>query len=157
MGQRPTQLILKRLNYVLKDIIPSKLQMSLNVLLIQPDRIEFSSASMPPVLIYHKDKNKIEEFSTGDFPLGYMEETSYHSNTVPFVSGDVIVMFTSSYPDTTNLSNEPLGFEAIEKMVQENVHLSAKELLDKLVHLSKWYSQNKKLVDDVAIMVIKHL
>ncbi|MCK5077717.1 MAG: SpoIIE family protein phosphatase, partial [Calditrichia bacterium] len=56
MGHRPTHLILKRLNYVLKDIIPKKLQMSLNVLIIQKDKIEFSSAAMPPIMIYrHKN------------------------------------------------------------------------------------------------------
>ncbi|MCK5077803.1 MAG: SpoIIE family protein phosphatase, partial [Calditrichia bacterium] len=100
--------------------------------------------------------SSITELTTGGLPLGYMEEALYKENEASFDPNDVLVLFTNSLPDTTNLSNEILGSEAIKTILKDNYHLSAKEILAKLVALPKWYSQGKILINDISIIVIKH-
>ncbi len=156
MGVRPANLILKRLNYVLKDIMPEKLQMALNVAYIGEHEIEFSAAAMPPVIMYNAQKGKVVELTNAGLPLGYMEEATFELVTIQFHKDDILVFYTNGLPNTTNTSNEYLGNSVIKDMVLENHEKSAEEILKTIITLPEWFSRSRQMNDDITVVVVKH-
>lgn len=148
--------ILKRLNFVLKEILADKLYMALQLLYITPNTITMSTAAMPPVYFYNKRMKKLIEILLPTLPLGTRLPENYQEITINFEPGDTIVLMSDGLPERMNAQGIPLGYESVKETIEENIHLDCKSLLQTLVDLGEKHASGQKIYDDLTIMVLRY-
>ncbi|RMG36847.1 MAG: hypothetical protein D6732_07645, partial [Methanobacteriota archaeon] len=132
--------ILKRLNKVLKDILSDKFYMALHLLQITPTTVTLSSAAMPPVYYYNEKLKKLVEVLLPSLPLGTRLPDNYQEITIHFNPGDTLVLLSDGLPERMNSKGIPLGYNLVKECIEENIHLSPKELMEKLIGLGEQHA-----------------
>jgi ligand-binding sensor domain-containing protein/serine phosphatase RsbU (regulator of sigma subunit) len=148
--------ILKRLNKVLKDILSDKFYMALHLLQITPTTVTVSSAAMPPLYYYNKKLQKLVEVLLPSLPLGTRLPENYQEITIHFNPGDTIVMLSDGLPERINSKGIPLGYNLVKECIEENIHLTPKQLMEKLIEIGENHADGYKIYDDITIVIIRH-
>ncbi len=60
--------------------------------------LSLANAGVPPVYIYRKDKNEVEEIDNKGMPLGAMNNYPYKETKTELKSGDVIYLLSDGFP-----------------------------------------------------------
>ncbi|MDY6785895.1 MAG: SpoIIE family protein phosphatase [Cyanobacteriota bacterium] len=110
------------------------------------------------VLIARKD-GKIERIDTMDLglPIGLEGEIAdFISHTsIELEPGDGIVLYTDGIPEARNPKREFYGIDRLCEIIQENWHLSAKQIEQAIIQDLRQYIDDQKIFDDITLVVIK--
>lgn len=145
----------KRCTEIIKNMSLGNLFMSMTFLRIQGNRIIGSLAGMPPVLIYRKAENVVEEILQKSMPLGSPFIFPYEIFETEFNKGDVILLITDGFIELFNTKKEMLGFESTKEYFKESVNLSANDLVQNLVNHGKEWRGEHPQSDDITFVAIK--
>ena len=85
--------------------------MALMVIRINGRHLSASSAGIPPIFIYRKKDNTIEEFKIKGMPLGAFDYFPYETIKTELEIGDTVLLMTDGLPDLFNKDNESFGNE----------------------------------------------
>ena len=77
-------IILQKLNKVVKKVDLGTLRMSLNIVEISQNELKMSSAAMPPTYLYKAGSNSVEEIMHSGLPLGGLKNESFEQITRNF-------------------------------------------------------------------------
>jgi len=147
--------ITKRLNRVIKNIDLGWNRMAINVARFWEDRVEFTSAAMPPAYHYHKDTGNVDEILLEGLPLGSFKGETFSLVDFEFKQGDSLVFISDGLPEATNQTEHMLGYQAVQDCVQANGHHNANDQKQALLDLGSAWLGDLRNQDDITIVVVK--
>jgi serine phosphatase RsbU (regulator of sigma subunit) len=150
-----TDLILKKLNEVVKNIDLGTLRMSLNIVEINENKISMSSAAMPPVYLFKASTGKVEEIKQSNLPLGGLKKEMYDTIEKNFESGDVFMQLTDGLPEAPNPKNEMYDYHRVQNHLESVGTKSAEAIKNSFIlEADKWLGGNNN-PDDITFIIIK--
>ncbi len=147
--------ILIKANAAIKKMNLNMLTMGLALLKISRNEIEFSSAGMPPLLIYRKKDKEVESFLLKAMPLGAFNNFPYSKINVSVSTGDIFVLISDGLMERFNHQREIYGIENIKNSLIKCANKSANEIVNHLCHESKIWSGDYPIADDITVVVVK--
>jgi serine phosphatase RsbU (regulator of sigma subunit) len=147
--------ITKRLNRVIKNIDLGWNRMAINVARFWEDRVEFTSAAMPPVYHYHVDTGNVDEILLEGLPLGSFKGETFSLVDFEFKQGDSLVFISDGLPEATNHTEHMLGYQAVQDCVEANGHQNANDQKQALLDLGSAWLGDLRNQDDITIVVVK--
>ena len=152
----PPNEIAKRLNTVIKAIDLGWNRMAFNMARFWEDRVEFTSAAMPPVYHYHGETQEVDEILLGGLPLGSIKDETFALESFSFEKGDSLVFISDGLPEAANKKEEMLGYEAVFECVKVNGEKDAEKQRDALLDLGTVWLDGLQNEDDITIVVVKN-
>lgn len=147
--------ILINANAAIKKMNLNMLTMGLALLKISQGEIEFSSAGMPPLLIFRKKTGEVEELLLKAMPLGAFNNFPYTKINSSIVTGDILVLISDGLMERFNPQRETYGIENIKSSLVKCADKSANEIVNNICQESKIWSKDFPIADDITIVVVK--
>ena len=147
--------ILQKLNKVVKKVDLGTLRMSLNIVEISDKELNMSSAAMPPIYLYKNSSNKVEELMQSGLPLGGLKDETFDQLTRSFESGDVLIQLSDGLPEAPNTIGELYDYDRLKALIQASGHLTAQKIIDVLIESVDQWLAGKRNPDDITLVVIK--
>ena len=129
--------------------------MAFNMARFWDDRVEFTSAAMPPAYHYHGETGEVDEILLGGLPLGSIKDETFALEELPFKKGDSLVFLSDGLPEATNKTDDMLGYEAVLECVKANGEKNAEGQRDALLELGTTWLEDLQNQDDITIVVVK--
>ena len=85
---------------------------------VRRQEVEFCCAGHEPVLRVAAGGEGVEEFATGDPPLGIVDGHEFRVGTIPFGAGDRLLVFTDGITEAASPSGELFGRARLEAALQ---------------------------------------
>ncbi|MCT4621040.1 MAG: SpoIIE family protein phosphatase [Marinisporobacter sp.] len=123
--------------------------------LIKENQVYISSAGHPPVIIYKKDEDEIDQISIDGFLLGVMEDANFDVIQYDLKKGDVLFLYTDGLFDN-GLGIEFFKAENVTAYCHLNktdINYDIKRYVDHMVDFFK-NKGTKGFIDDVAVLSI---
>lgn len=156
-GENELTEIMKSSNKAIKKMNLYMLTMCLAALRIQDHKLEYSSAGMPPLLIFRKATGEVEQFIIKAMPLGAFYDFPYEKIETTISKGDIVIMMSDGLTELFNLQNEIYGLERVVESLKEFANKSSEEIVNYIFEKSKSWSHDLPLKDDMTIIAIKIL
>ena len=99
---------------VIKDIKLGRILMSFSYLKIENNKLQITSAGMPPIYYHNKETNQVEEIIIQGMPLGAMRNASYNVIEKELKSGDTILLLTDGLPEQMNPNEEMFDYSRVK-------------------------------------------
>ncbi len=148
-------IILQKLNKVVKKVDLGTLRMSLNIVEISQNELKMSSAAMPPMYLYKAGANSVEELMNSGLPLGGLKNESFDQLSRDFESGDVLIQLSDGLPEAPNSKGEMYDYDRLKALIQTSCHLSAKDIINVLIQSVDQWMEGKHNPDDITLVVTK--
>lgn len=147
--------IMEEANSVLRKMNLGQLYMCLSLLRIENNKLLYTNAGMPLVLIHRKETNKIEELDVKAMPLNAFDNTKFNLISSEINSGDTILLYSDGFPELFNEKKEMLDYPAVKNVFVNSVHLESKLIIKEFENeMLKWIN-NSPPQDDVTFVVLK--
>ena len=151
----PPNDVTKRLNRVIKNIDLGWNRMAINVARFWDDKVEFTSAAMPPAYHYHSDTGKVDEILIEGLPLGSLQDETFELVEIDFKKGDSLVFISDGLPEATNISDQMLDYQPVMDCVQAHGTQNAEDQKQALLDLGTAWLGDLRNQDDITIVVVK--
>jgi serine phosphatase RsbU (regulator of sigma subunit) len=148
-------IILQKLNKVVKKVDLGTLRMSLNIVEISNNELNISSAAMPPIYLYKANSNTVEEIMNSGLPLGGLRHEDFDQLTRSFEPGDVLIQLSDGLPEAPNKSGEMYDYDRLRSLIQTACSQSAQEIINTLVQSVDLWMGGSHNPDDITLVVIK--
>ncbi len=142
-------------NYALKNSKMDKMMMAFAMININSNKLKIANAGIPPIYIYRKMKNIVEEINLNGLPIGAMKNSEYDIYEGELAEGDTILMLSDGFPELRNVENEMFGYEKLKKVFANNANKSSEEIISILKEDGSRWVNDKDPNDDVTFVVIK--
>ena len=146
---------LRRANRTIKQMHLGTLKMALAMIRIDDRTLTLSSAGMPPILIFHKATQELEEINCEGMPLGSLAKFPYQSTKRTLFAGDKIVLMSDGFPERQNPDGAMLDYPAAYQTIFESSDKSPQELVEHLVQKGDDWANGRPQDDDVTFVVIE--
>lgn len=147
--------ILKASNEAIKKMNLNMLTMCLAVLRIEENKIKYSSAGMPPLLIYRQRTKQVEQFILKAMPLGAFYNFPYENIETDISSGDVILMMSDGLTELFNDKKELFGIENVTALLIDSGSKSSEEIINFIINKSIQWANSEQLSDDLTVIAVK--
>lgn len=131
------------------------LSMCMTMLKITGNKLQFSSAGMPPVFLFRKETKVIEEHLLEGMPLGTMNNFPYELSEITLSEGDTLLMLSDGLPELQNNSSQLYGYKRVSSKFEEVAEKSSEEIISHLKDDGSRWVENNDPEDDVTFVVIK--
>jgi ligand-binding sensor domain-containing protein/serine phosphatase RsbU (regulator of sigma subunit) len=145
----------QKTNHTLRHMRLKNLYMALTIMEIDKNHVQFTSAAMPPTLLYRAKDKKTEKFTLRGMPLGACPECNYQHREITLRQGDTLLLYSDGLPELFNPREEMYGYERVEELFSEIARLSPREIVQRLVKAEEEWLQGKPRDDDITFVVIK--
>lgn len=139
----------------LKLMHMDNLSMCMTMLKITGNKLQFSSAGMPPVFLFRKETKVIEEHLLEGMPLGTMNNFPYELSEITLSEGDTLLMLSDGLPELQNNSSQLYGYKRVSSKFEEVAEKSSEEIISHLKDDGSRWVENNDPEDDVTFVVIK--
>ncbi|MCB1322217.1 MAG: SpoIIE family protein phosphatase, partial [Leptospiraceae bacterium] len=118
--------------------------------------LRVANAGHPPLLLWRKSTNTIEELRPAGRILGIWPEIEIDSpEPVQLESGDRILLYTDGAFEITNDQGQQFGMTRLESFLRAGQNLNVDDFSDRLLaDLLEWVGDPKMIQDDIAMVVI---
>ena len=137
----------------LKHMRLGNLFLGLTLMRIKDDRITFSAAGMPPLLIYRAQTGEVELITLKGMPLGAFLNFPYQQHETGLSTGDVILLMTDGLQELFNEEREMFGLSRIESVFKQVATKSPKEIIKNLEDAGESWQWSQD--DDITFVVLK--
>jgi sigma-B regulation protein RsbU (phosphoserine phosphatase) len=96
----------------------------------------------------------IERLDEGGPPVGLFGPARYKQAVVDLTPGDALVCFSDGINEAANVEDEMWG-DACLDAVQRNAHLSAREIVERLIAGADEFAGEAEQADDMTVVVLK--
>jgi len=139
----------------IKEINLGRLLMAFSILKIKGNRLEFSSAGLPPMYIYRSGVKRVEEIDMQGMPLGAMKNFGYKLYESELNKGDCILLLSDGYPELANADNEQIGYERLQNQLLNIDDKNPEEIIEYFKNFGSKWMNGKDPDDDVTFVVLK--
>lgn len=147
--------ILKKLNSVIKRVDLGTMRMSLNMLQINNNEVNMSSAAMPPIYRYIASSGMVEEIQMCGLPLGGLRNELFELETRPFEPGDALVLLSDGLPEAPNKMNELFDYARVHQLIAQYGSKNSTTIKEELIKAADAWLDGENNPDDITIIVIK--
>ncbi|MCW8850644.1 MAG: serine/threonine-protein phosphatase, partial [Melioribacteraceae bacterium] len=145
----------REISRCLKELHLQNMSMCLTMLKIKGNRLTMTSAGMPPVYIYRKETDAVEEYQFEGMPLGTMSNFPYNVKSIDLNTGDIILLMSDGFPELMNSSNEMFGYKKARHLFNNSKTESPDEIITLLKNAGSDWVKDADPDDDVTFVVIK--
>ena len=119
--------------------------------------MRFTNAGLPkPLLVRNGEAFLIEWSENGThFPLGMLEETEYHEESLQLQEEDVLVLYTDGVIESAGADGEEFGIRRLRDTVRATASQSAQDILFQIITAAQEHSGGADLSDDVTMVVLR--
>lgn len=142
-------------NETLKKMSLSRMMMAFAMINIYGNRIRIVNAGIPPVYIYRKKENIVEEINLNGLPIGAIRNSKYEVYENEINHGDVILMMSDGMPELQNRENEMYGYKRIKEVLIGSADKNSEVIITSLTSEIRIWSNNTEPDDDITFVVIK--
>jgi sigma-B regulation protein RsbU (phosphoserine phosphatase) len=132
-----------------------RLMMALTCVQITNNKIVTTNAGMPPLFIYRKNSQTIEEIVINNMPLGAMKGVVYDVKELKIERGDTLFLMSDGFAELKNENKEIFGYKRARNSFEEAAKGEPEEIVTILTEEGKHWTNNKESDDDVTFVVIK--
>ena len=129
--------------------------MAFQIIRIKAHTLEVCTAGMPPLFIYNKQKNEVEEILLKALPLGGFSGQTYEKRSYSLSPGDVVLSFSDGFPERFNERGEMLGYQRVKKILKDASSQSPAEIIAHLIQAGETWAGKQAQHDDETFMVLK--
>jgi serine phosphatase RsbU (regulator of sigma subunit) len=140
---------------MIKEIELGRILMSFSYLKIEGNKLQLTSAGMPPVYYHNSINGSVDEIIIQGMPLGAMKSFPYKVENREIHSGDTILLLTDGLPEQMNSKEEMFDYVRVKNKFSELINLSPKEIIDNLVTEGDRWMNGTVQADDITFVVIK--
>ena len=155
INDMPIKEFLNKCSRTIRQMKLKNLYMALMVLKIDNQRLYVSSAGIPPLLIYRKQKNVVEEYKIKGMPLGAVELFPYEILETELDVGDTVLLMTDGLPELFNKNNESFGYDAVKEIFLQSAADPVNEIVGKLFSAGKEWLNGHKQNDDMTLIAFR--
>jgi len=145
----------KEITRCIKQMNFGKLSMCMTMLKIKGDKMQISTAGMPPSFIFRRDTRVVEEHLFKAMPLGTMEKFPYEIKDTTLNPGDTILLLSDGLPELKNDDEEMYGYKRIRNGFEDVAEKAPEEIVSYLKNEGAGWVNNADPDDDVTFVVIK--
>ncbi len=145
----------KNANEAIKDMQLGRLMMGLTCVQISNNKIITTNAGMPPLFIYRKNSQSIEEVVINNMPLGAMKGITYDIKELKIERGDTLLLMSDGFAELRNENNEFYGYKRARNSFEESAKKEPEEIISYLRAQARFWTNDKEPDDDVTFVVIK--
>lgn len=142
-------------NKTIKALNLGRIMMAFTMLNINGNRVRYVNAGMPPILIFRKSDDTVNELENQFIPLGGLSDSDFHISEFEINSGDAILIQSDGFPELFNELDEQLGYEAVESEFKFVAEKPAADIIEYFKSVILAWSAGTELLDDVTFVVIK--
>jgi serine phosphatase RsbU (regulator of sigma subunit) len=146
---------LRETSNAIKGIELGRLMMAFSLLKIKSNKIQFSSAGMPPMYIFRKESKIVEEINMKGMPLGAIRNFEFKLYETELKGGDCILLLTDGYPELENSKNEQIGYERLKTQFAEVALKQPDDIIQYFKDSGSEWVNDQEPEDDVTFVVIK--
>lgn len=120
--------------------------------------VYYINCGTPALFLYNRSFNNIVEIQSEGHVLGFVKDISPYIKVkkVQLKPGDILATCTDGLVDAHSLRGETFGKERIQKLITDNIGLSAQKIVEaEYTNLVEFVS--RELEDNVSILVLKLL
>ena len=107
---------LDKSNLIIKDMHLGNLFMAMMMVKIYKEKAVFSSAGMPPPLIFRQKSKEVEEIRLPALPLGGSADFKYKKTETILSQGDTLLLMSDGFPELFNEQKEILDYKKSKKI-----------------------------------------
>ena len=142
-------------NSIIKEMDLGNLFMAMLIAKIEGSKMSFVSAGMPPMLIYRKANNLVEELRFPGLPLGGAPKNHYTAHQTVLNSGDTVLFMSDGFPELFNDKKEILDYEKAKDIFKSIADKPTNEIIKKLCDEVDIWKNGADQADDITFVVIK--
>jgi serine phosphatase RsbU (regulator of sigma subunit) len=154
-GTEKVEDILISANRAIKGMNLHMLTMCLAVARFRGGSLTYSSAGMPPLLVYRAQSGKCEQHVLKAMPLGALLHFPYESKSLTLQPGDIVLMASDGLTEFFSESRETYGAQNVMKSLETHAGKPAEDLIGCLYEDAKVWGGNAPLADDLTMIVIR--
>lgn len=151
----PAEKLMTRISNGLSALKLQMAIMAMAVIRVRPGKLEITSAAMPPFLLYRSHEDVIETITIRSMFLGSSVSGGYHTQTMTFRPGDLLLAATDGLIEARNLKGDFYGLHRIKDCLQRHKHLPVSELTEAIYEDLRAFAGNQPQHDDVTILAIR--
>ena len=151
------QVFLNRCSSMIKEIKLGRILMSFCLLRFNKNKLLITSAGMPPIYYYNKEKKETEEIIIQGTPLGALTNFNYTVVEKELKSGDTILMITDGLPELRNPNDEMFDYPQVKNYFNEIADSSPEEIIKDLVKKADNWMNGTPQGDDITFIAMKVL
>jgi sigma-B regulation protein RsbU (phosphoserine phosphatase) len=146
--------IIQKLNEVIQYSLYSTNFVSLFTGELENDgHLFYVNAGHPPPFVVEKER--VVELEATGIALGFLPKIELSRGYVQIKPGSVFVMYTDGITERENGQEEQFGILRLQRLIQENRHRSAQDLVDLVIRAVDDFGEQKPWKDDATVIVVK--
>ena len=103
----------------------------------------------------HCHKGKVKRIEATGLPLGLFATAEYDELTIHAAAGDTFLFFSDGILDARNREGELFGSGRVEKLVEQNTHATAQQMVDLIYDAVSSHAGEMEAFDDQTIVALK--
>jgi len=119
-------------------------------------RLAYASAGHTPGFILNSRGDVKQRLDSLDIPLGFLPAHKYACSD-PFIlePGDILALLTDGITEAERPDQEPFGVERALKFIQDHREDSAQDIVTKLFHAVRDFSDGLPQIDDITSVICR--
>jgi sigma-B regulation protein RsbU (phosphoserine phosphatase) len=121
--------------------------------------VVFARAGHCPTLFYVNTKQQASYFTNKGLGLGIVRNESFaqyvQQRQFQYNSGDILILYTDGITEAKNFKGEEFGYDRLAEIVNNNAHLSAHELQEKIISDLYEFCGQEEIDDDYTTVIVK--
>lgn len=118
-------------------------------------KLTYSNAGHFPPLLYNVHSRTFKPLNAGGMPIGIMAGMEFPEESVDFVEGDILVLYTDGIIEAMNLKNEMFGAENLERIIRDHGTEPARVIIDHIGSEIAAFVGEAPQHDDMTVVVVK--
>jgi serine phosphatase RsbU (regulator of sigma subunit) len=147
--------IMTSANRAIKQMNLPMLTMCLAIVRIEKNALTYTSAGMPPLLVYRALTRECELHVLKAMPLGAVAHFPYASTSMSLARGDVAVITSDGVTEMFDVTRDTYGIENVMNSLKLHADKPSSEIVRSLFHDAATWAGKTPLEDDVTLVVIK--
>ncbi len=139
----------------IKQMKLKNLYMSLMLLKLSGNKLTLSSAGIPPLLIYRKKTNVVEEFKIKGMPLGALNSFPYESKETELDTGDTVLLMTDGLPELFNEEKQSFGYDRVKEVFLQSAKKPVTDIIKNLITAGEEWRVDHKQNDDITLVAFR--
>lgn len=118
--------------------------------------LQYSNAGHNDPFIFSPSRPAPQRLRTGGIMLGMLPDFPFQDDAVTLQANDVLLIYSDGVTEAADKNGEDFGEPKLLELAQKNLHLSASELVDKIIQVVKTHAgKTPPRDDDITVVVVK--
>ncbi|NIV95504.1 SpoIIE family protein phosphatase [candidate division KSB1 bacterium] len=147
--------LLKKWSEIIRHMHLYNIYMAMTLVRLKGQRLVASAAGMPPLLLYRKRTQTVEEMVIKGMPLGAPAPYQYEKRETMLASGDTVLLMSDGFPELFNDQNEMFDYPQVKELYRKTAERPANQIIEILMAAGEKWKNGRSQLDDITLVVLK--